>query len=219
MRLSRSNRSRKEGPRLKLRTLIIGLVTISVLGSSCASRGSRSETVDRPTVASDTTNIKRPSKHDAMDTIRSEVPAEVKSAFPEAATVIVQHKEFTVDQVKFIEQESGATIVDPDFHSFIAHESHRRIGAATISEVKQPEMRLLIVFTPSMKIRKVTAIAGDINSVGKPFLDQFVGKDGRTLFRLGDDLQYDGANKRDAMAIARAIKRDVMAMGILYGRI
>lgn len=209
---------------LKLNALVLAFfLVLMTIGSSCALQPSSpndNRDSGMSSVTPENANIRRPTKHDAMDTIRGEVPAEVKSAFSKAATVTVQHKELTLDQVKSIERESEATIVGSDFHSFTAQDrSQRQIGAATISEIKQSEMRLLIVFTPLMKIKNVTVVEGSRDLVGRPFFDQFAGKDSKNVFRIGQDLKYDGPNKQDAGVVARVIKRDVLAMHALYASV
>jgi phosphopantetheine adenylyltransferase len=134
----------------------------------------------------------------------------------------VEHKQLTLEQIKEIERESGATIPDSDFHSFIAHERSRRAtGAATISEVRErgSRFRLLMIVTPVIRIKKITALEESSDSVGRTFLDQFAGKDSKAPLRIGQDLKYDGPNPQEAMAAARAIKRDLLAMQALYGRL
>lgn len=195
-----------------------GLTTVAFSCAQQTPSPNPSRNGERSKSAPENADIRRPSKHDAMDTLGNEAPAEVKSAFPKAATVTVRHKELTLDQVQSIERESGATLVDRDFHSFVAHDgSHRQIGSATISRIRRPAMRLVVLFTPSMKIKKVSAIEGNNDIIGKAFLDQFAGKDVKALFRIGQDLKYEGPSRQDAAAVARAIQRDVMAMETLYG--
>ncbi len=150
-----------------------------------------------------------------------EVPAEVKAAFPEAASITLQHKDLTDKQIASIEKESGAKLSDKDFHSYVAHDgSHKVVGTATLTDVEgagEP-VQLLVVYTDDGKIKKVTPVKGSIDVGSSSFLDQFIGKDHDDAFHVGTDLKYDGSNQGAAQAVAHAVKRDVLAMHALYGK-
>ena len=160
-------------------------------------------------------------KNPAGEASSDEVPAEVKAAFPDAASVSLQHKDLTAKQIASVEKESGAKIAEKDFHSFVAHDSsHKQIGAATLTnvEVAGGPVRLVVVYTNDGKIKKITPVTGGGDVVSPAFLDQFVGKDHHGKFHVGDDIKYDGANHAAAEAVAHAVKRDVLAMHALYGK-
>lgn len=162
-----------------------------------------------------------PNKNSAAGASSDEVPAEVKAAFPDAASVTIQHKDLTDKQIASVEKESGAKVAGKDFHSYVAHDSsHKQIGAATVTDVEGAggPIRLVVVHTNDGKIKKVTPVTGSGDVVSAAFLDQFVGKDHHGRFHVGDDVKYDGANQSAAQAIAHAVKRNVLAMHALYGK-
>ena len=160
-------------------------------------------------------------KNSAGEASNNEVPAEVKAAFPEAASVTIQHKDLTTKQIASIEKDSGAKIGGVDFHSFVAHDSsHKQIGAATLTDVEGAggPVRLVVVYTNDGNIKKITPVTGSGDVVSAAFLDQFVGKGHHGKFHVGDDIKYDGPNQAAAQAVAHAVKRDVLAMHTLYGK-
>jgi hypothetical protein len=162
-----------------------------------------------------------PNKNSADEANSDEVPAEVKAAFPEAASVTLQHKDLTARQIASIEKDSGAKIGGVDFYSFVAHDgSHKEVGVATLTDVEGAgsPVRLVVVYTTDLKIKKVTPAKGSGDVVSPAFLDQFVGKDHQSKFHVGDDIKYDGPNQDGAQAVAHAVKRDVLAMQALYGK-
>lgn len=151
----------------------------------------------------------------------NEVPTEVKAAFPEARTVTAQHKELSSGQITSIEKESGAKLRGEDFQSFVAHDSSRKqLGLATLTDVERSggKVRLLVVYTNDLKIKKVTPVEGSGDLVSVAFLGQFIGKDHDEAFHVGKDIEYNGKNRVGAEAIAHALKRDLLAMQTLYGQ-
>lgn len=203
---------------LKLIGSLTGLAVLSSFGPSCAPKTSRLEPPALPRVTPGS-SAARPSKHDVMDTLKNQVPPEVRSAFPTTATVTLQHKLLTREQITSIETESGATIRDADFHSYVAHDSSGRVvGTATISEIRERSFRLrvLLVLKANFKIQNVTTF-GEFR-IEPQFLRQFAGKDVKSPLRIGEDLKYEGSNEQEAIAISRAVKRDLLAMEALYGK-
>ena len=163
-------------------------------------------------------NLNKNSAGEASD---DEVPAEVKAAFPEAASVTIQRKALTAEQIASIEKDSGVKIAEKDFHSFVAHDSsHKQIGTSTLTDVEGAggPVRLVVVYTNDGKIKKITPVTGSGDVVSPAFLDQFIGKDHSGKFHVGDDIKYDGTNQAAAEAVTHAVKRDVLAMHALYGK-
>jgi len=50
------------------------------------------------------------------------------------------------------------------------------------------------------------------------FLRLFAGKEMKSPLRIGEDLKYEGSNEQEAIAISRAVKRDLLSMEALYGK-
>ena len=201
---------------MKLIGSLTGLAVLSSFGPSCMPNTSRPEPLATPGLTPGS-SVARPSKHDVMDTLGNAVPTDIKNAFPPNATITLQHKQLTLEQVKSIEAESGADVPAGDFHSFVARApSGRIIGTATISEIRDRSIRskVLLVLTPNFRIKKVTAL-GELR-VESRFLNQFTGKDRKSPLQIGKDLTYEG-NEGYAFAIRRAIKRELLAMEALYG--
>lgn len=163
----------------------------------------------------------RPSNTTTKSVDANEVPTEAKAAFPEAQTVTAQHKELTSEQIASIEKKSGAKLSGEDFHSFVAHDSSRKqLGLATLTDVEGSgsTVRLLVVYTNDLKVKKVTPVEGSGDVVSLAFLGQFAGKDHDQPFHVGEDVEYGGKNRVAAEAVAHALKRDVLAMQALYGK-
>lgn len=203
---------------MKLIGSLTSLAVLTSFGLSCMPSTSRPESPAPPSVTPGSRGA-RPSKHDAMDTLQNRVPEEVRNAFAQTASVTLQHKQLTREQVMTIEAESGATIRESDFHSYLARDSSGRVvGTATISEIRDRSIRLqvLLVLNPDLKIRNVLAV-GEFRSEPE-FLRQFAGKDAKAPLRIGEDLNYEGSNEEEAIAISRAVKRDLLAMEALYGK-
>ena len=203
---------------MKLIGSLTSLAVLTSFGLSCMPSTSRPEPPAPPTVASPS-SVARPSKHDAMDTLQNRVPEEVSSAFSKTATVRLQHKQLTREQVTSIEAESGAIIRESDFHSYVARDSSGRlVGSATISEIRERSIRLqvLLVLNANFKIKNVMTL-GEFR-IEPQFLRQFAGKDAKAPLRIGEDLNYEGSNEEGAIAISRAVKRDLLAMEALYGK-
>lgn len=213
----------KEENSVRLNMLVLsGLLAVAAIAAACSKPASENlsnapaKTPNKNEQAAANLN-----KNPAGEAQQEEVPAQVKAAFPEAQSVSLQHKDLTSGQISSIEKEAGAKLADSDFHSFVAHDSsHKQIGSATLTEVEgagEPA-QLLVVYTNDVTINKVTPLKGSGDVVSPSFLDQFVGLDHHSVFHVGDDLKYDGANKDAAQAVAHAVKRDVLAMQALYGK-
>lgn len=150
-----------------------------------------------------------------------EVPAAVKAAFPEARSVHAEHKDLTAKQIASIEKDSGAKLEGADFHSFVAHDaSEKQVGVATLTDVEGAggPLRLLVLYTDEMKIKRVTPVEGGGDVASPAFLGQFEGLGHDDAFHVGEDLKYNGGNRAAAEAVARAVKRDVLAVQTLYGK-
>lgn len=203
---------------MKLIGSLTSLALLSSFGPSCIPKTSRPEPLAPPSLTSGS-SVARPSKHDVMDTLQNRVPVEVSSAFSKRATVTLQHKQLTLEQVTSIEAQSQASVREADFHSYVARDSSGRlVGSATISEIRERSIRVrvLLVLNPDLRIKNVMTL-GEFR-IEPQFLRQFVGKDVKSPLRIDEDLKYEGSNEIEAIAISRSVKRDLLAMEALYGK-
>lgn len=208
---------------MRSRVLLLAIVLVfAALGAACSkpaldqNSNTATRTENKNAQASGNLN-----KNSGGEASKDEVPAEVKAAFPDANMVTMQHKDLTAKQIESIEKDSGSKLSDKDFHSFIAHDSaHKQVGTATMTNIEAAggPVQLLVIYTNDGKIKKITPLKGSGDVVSAAFLDQFAGKDHDDAFHVDNDLKYDGANKDAALAVAHAVKRDVLAMHALYGK-
>lgn len=204
---------------------LAGLFAFAAAGAACS--GQRSE---QPPGANANQASVRPSNaatkpetanEGAGKGHKDEMPAAVKAAFPGALSIHAEHKDLTAKQTASIEKDSGAKLGGKEFHSFVAHDaSEKQIGVATLTDVQGAggPLRLLVLYTDEMKIKRVTPVEGGGDVVSPAFLDQFVGHGHDDAFHVGMDIKYDGGNRAAAEAVAHAVKRDVLAMQTLYGK-
>jgi hypothetical protein len=155
---------------------------------------------------------------------KDEIPAEIKTAFPDAQTITMQHKDITAGQASAFQKDYGVKLKEGDYHTYVAYGEgsgkRTQLGAATLVDVEgagEP-LQLVVTYNNDIVIKKVTPVKGSGDLVSPAFLDQFSGKNHDQSFQVGKDIKYTGNNKAAAEAVAGTIKRDILSMQALYGK-
>lgn len=181
---------------------------IVALAAACSS----SSTPPANTATTNTANNAPAAKTD------EEVPAAVKSAFPDAQSFTTQHKDVPKETIASIEKDTSAKVPATDHHSYLAFSTtggaRKQIGAATV--VKAGGRDVVIVYDSkdgSPVIREIRA-----DGVSPEFLKQFAGKGHDDDLLFGADIKtVGGMNEAQAKAITEAVRVDVLTMQALYG--
>ncbi len=193
---------------------IVALGLVAILSAACSSE---TNTVTNTTTSNQTKTDSTTAKNEAVKNEKDEIPAAVKSAFPDATSISKQHKTIPKDAVAEIEKETGAKISDVDHHSYLAFSTtggvRKQIGAATV--VKAAGKELVIVYENKDGMPFIKEIRAD--GIPADFLKQFVGKGHDDKFQIGVDLKASGIDEVTAKMIAQAVRIDALAMQALYG--
>jgi hypothetical protein len=154
---------------------------------------------------------------DAAHKTDEEIPASVKSAFPDAQTFTKQHKDIPASAVASIEKDTGGKVPDKDFHSYLAFATRdgkrTQLGAATV--VKANGKDVIIIYESKNGMPTIREVR--VESVSKEFLKQFAGKNHDAKIKFGEDIKANGADESAAKAITEAVRIDVLTMEALYG--
>lgn len=146
-----------------------------------------------------------------------DTPAGIKAVFPDANSFTKQHKDIPKDAIADIEKDTGGKVPDTDHHSYLAFSTadgaRKQIGAATI--VKADGKDLVVVYDNKNGNPVIKEVRAD--GVSSDFLKQFAGKGHDDKFQIGADLKANGADEKQAKAIAEAIRIDAITMQNLYG--
>jgi len=150
-----------------------------------------------------------------------EIPATVKSAFPDANSFTKQHKDLTDAQIASIEKDTGAKVSDKDHHSYLAFSTtggtRKQIGAATVIKADGKDYVIVYENKDGSPVIKEVHDGGGGTMASPLFLKQFVGKGHDDDLLLGADIKANGANEAQAKAITEAVRVDVLTMQALYG--
>lgn len=146
-----------------------------------------------------------------------DVPASVKSAFPDAQSFTKQHKDIPADAIAGIEKDTGGKVPDKDHHSYLAFATkdgkRTQIGAASI--VKAGGKDIVVVYENREGSPFIKEIRAD--GTAKEFLAQFAGKGHDDSLLLGADIKANGVDEKTAKAITEAVRIDLLTMQALYG--
>lgn len=147
-----------------------------------------------------------------------DVPAAVKTVFPDAQSFTTQHKDVPKDAIASIEKDTSAKVPAVDHHSYLAFSTtggaRRQVGAATI--VKAGGRDVVIVYDSKNGSPVIREIRAD--GVPAEFLKQFAGKGHDDDLLLGADIKpAGGINEAQAKAVTEAVRVDVLTMQALYG--
>ena len=127
---------------------IITLVLASSLAGFAAACASSSETSNTttPTTATNSApaNTTSAPGNTTKSTTAEEAPANVRAAFPDAQSIVKQHKDISAAQIASIEKTAGSKVPDTDHHSYVAYSTsggaRKQIGAATVVEAGAKKM-------------------------------------------------------------------------------
>jgi hypothetical protein len=196
--------------------LIVAALSFAALLAAACSAGSNTPTIAGNTAPGNTATTTNGASPAAAKT-DEEVPASVKSAFPDAQSFTKQHKDLTKEQIASIEKDSGGKVPDTDHHSYLAFSTsggaRKQIGAATV--VKAGAKNVVIVYDNKDGSPVIKELRTD--GVPAPFLAQFAGKGHDNSLLLGEDIKAIGAKEDEAKTITEAVRVDVLTMQALYG--
>ena len=203
------------------------LVSFSVAAAACSGGGEQGGTATSKTTHSTATNTRTsatpagaasPTGSDSHGSAaKTDAPANVRAALPDAQSITTQHKEITDSQVATVEKETGTKVADKDHHSYLAFSTaggtRKQTGAATV--VKADGKEMVVIY----ESRNGVPYIREVRAEGMPqaFLDQFKGKGHDDKFQVGGDIKTGGADEATARAVAAAIRQDAVIMQTLYG--
>ena len=193
--------------------------SIAVLAAGCSGNEPATNTTTTTTNTTNTASTAPPKSETATSGAKTsdDVPANVRSAFPDAQSITTQHKDLSATQVSSIEKDAGGKVADTDHHSYLAFSTtggaRRQIGAATVVEAGGKQM--VVIY----ESKNGSPLIKEVRAEGVPqgFLDQFKGKGHDDKLQFGQNIKAQGADDATARAATAAIHRDVLAMQALYG--
>jgi len=149
---------------------------------------------------------------------KDDIPASVKSAFPDVQSITKQQKEIPADDIKHIEEELNVKITEKNHTSYTAFKNEggtrKQIGAATI--VKAGDKELLVIYESKKGEPHFKEVRAD--GIPAPFLAQFKNKGHDDKLEIGKDLKAESVDTATANSIASALRLDVAIMTSLYGK-
>ncbi len=203
------------------KTTILTIAALSAalgLTAACSSGANTTTTTNaananKPTMNANTAVVVNSGETKSAD----DTPAGIKAVFPDANSFTKQHKDIPKDAIADIEKDTGGKVPDTDHHSYLAFSTadgaRKQIGAATI--VKADGKDLVVVYDNKNGNPVIKEVRAD--GVSSDFLKQFAGKGHDDKFQIGADLKANGADEKQAKAIAEAIRIDAITMQNLYG--
>lgn len=206
--------------KMKTTTILTIAALSAALGLTAACSGGANTAVTNTTA-----NVNKTTNGNAAVVVNSgetksadDAPASIKAAFPDAQSFTKQHKDIPKDAIADIEKDTGAKVPDTDHHSYLAFSTtggaRKQIGAATV--VTAGGKDLVVVYDNKDGNPAIKEVRGD--GVSADFLKQFAGKGHDDKFQIGADLKANGADEKQAKAIAEAIRIDAITMQNLYGK-
>ncbi len=192
---------------MKLKVMILTSILLLNIGAVYANEGHKHDE-------------KKESGMSNLEQTLSEVPAQIKSAFPEAKSISIKHKDLSKKQVSDLEKLVGMKAPEPHFHTYIAYGTKNgkkaQLGAATFIEHKN--MIFFVIYNNDITIKKIISAKGTDELEKSGFLKTFEGKDHDQSFTVGKDLKYIGTQKYQAQEVSKAVKMNILTMQTLYGK-
>ena len=203
----------------------ITVVTIAALSAALGLTAACSGGANTTTTNTTTANVNKAMNTNSAIVVNSDetksaddTPASIKAAFPDANSFTKQHKDIPKDAIADIEKDTSGKVPDTDHHSYLAFSTadgaRKQIGAATV--VKADGKELVVVYDNKDGNPVIKEVRAD--NVAADFLKQFAGKGHDDKFQIGVDLKANGADEKQAKAIAKAVQIDAITMQNLYGK-
>jgi len=193
---------------------VIVLAFAALLAGACSSPASNTTTATNQTAPQNANTANNSATTAKTD---EDVPASVKTVFPDAQSITTQHKDIPEAKIAAIEKNTGGKVPDKDHHSYLAFATkdgkRTQIGAAT--GIKADGKENVIIYETNNGMPTVKEVRAD--GVAKEFLAQFAGKNHDTPIKFGEDIKANGADEAMAKSITQAVRIDVLTMEALYG--
>ncbi len=176
---------------------LFATVLLAVAATACGAPAPAEKPAEKP---AETKPVTEPPKSDGT-------PAEVKAAFPDAASITAQ---------------TTKTKAGEDFTAFVAFSMKEgkktTLGVATL--VQAEGATYLLAVDNNVDIVKVSvARSGGKTELESPaFLDQFAKKTHDDAFKIGKDLKFAGTDKAGAEKVVKAFYDAETNLQAIYGK-